>query len=534
MLSVTGWLADFFRLASGLLYWNTRKSWFRLRRGRARCPCQSPSDSGRAFETQCDAVVHWTSPERFRRLCPLLVKTPQGWRCSVNTPDVRPFWGRAFGYYGGALAAVYLAGVITVFIFLRTVGYPVSVFHVAWPPSWHRVGQARGWFFMEKARQSFAANRTSEAILYLSNAYEFDPANYAAGLTLAKTLQAGQPLVSNRLYDRLLHEHPAQHDATAQEWFRALLARGDFETISSLAGNEVLAGGPHASVWMRALVFAARQTHRDTALRALRDSPSPAATVWQPLLDAELFSLAGRNADARLLLDRTDWKRLPPYGIYYQVNRLTELGDVYAALDSLDRNGAGLDVETRVTLELTAYGRQGALRPLHQLANRLLGPKLNLPVITLLAAQLIRYPDPVLLEQVYARFRAEPIAFTTESAGAYFSLLCAAAVNGDWPKFDVLRASITQHAGSSQAVLTAVEAFFRGRTGATRVTSYLPALPLPLEVNYALIERYPGTPVRSVPTLSSPAKVGSSNAPPEALADRLFVCSTPRLTTNPP
>src|SRR6185295_545658 len=159
------------------------------------------SDSGRALETQCDAVMHWDSPARFRRLCPLLVQTPQGWRCSVNTADVRPFWGRAFGYYGGTLVAIYLVCVLSVFIFLRVVGYPVSVFHVAWPPSWHRVGQARGWFFMEKARQSFAANRTSEAILYLSNAYEFDPSNYAAGLTLAKSLQAGQPLISNRVFD---------------------------------------------------------------------------------------------------------------------------------------------------------------------------------------------------------------------------------------------------------------------------------------------------------------------------------------------
>ncbi len=358
---MTGWFSDFFRLAGGLLYWNIRKSWFQLRRDRgARCPCQSPSDSGRALETHCEACLHWSSVERFRRVCPLLVKTPDGWRCSANTADVRPFWGRAFGYYGGTVAALYLTAVLTVFIFLRVVGYPVNVFHVAWPPAWHRVGEARGWFFMEKARRAFAANRPAEAILCLSNAYEFDPSNYAAGLTLAKTLQSGQPVLSNRLYDRLLHDHPTRRDDTAQEWFRALLARGDFETISVLARDEVLAGGRHTSVWMRALVFAARQSRHDEVLRALRDSPLPAATVWRPLLDTELLLFAGRTAEAHDLLANGDWSHLPPYGIYYQVSQLTELGDVFTALDLLGRNGTALDDETRVTLLLAAYARQGA------------------------------------------------------------------------------------------------------------------------------------------------------------------------------
>jgi len=35
-------------------------------------------------------------------------------------------------------------------------------------------------------------------------------------------------------------------------------------------------------------------------------------------------------------------------------------------------------------------------------------------------------------------------------------------------------------------------AFFRGDTVEKRITSFLPILPLPLELNYALIDRYPG------------------------------------------
>ncbi len=498
---MTGWFADFFRLAGGLLYWNVRKSWFQLRRGHARCPCQHPSDSGRAYETQCEASLPWASAARFRRLCPLLVQTPQGWRCSVNTPEVRPFWGRAFGYYGGTLLALYLTGVIAVFVFLRAVGYPVSIRHVAWPPSWHKVGQARGWFFMERSRRAFAANRPAEAILYLTNAYEFDPSNYDAGLTLAKTLQSGQPEVSNRLYERLLHEHPALQANTAQEWFRALLARGDFDSVAALAKEQVLAGGPHASVWMRALVFATRQTHRDAPLRALRDSTAVAATVWRPLIDAELLFLGGRTAEGRALLERGDWTTVPAYGLFYRVSQLTELGDVFAALDLLQRNRTELDDEARVTLELAAYARQSAHRPYQQIVDQLLGPKLSAPVIKILSAQLISIPDADALGQVCDRFRAEKIPFTSESAGAYFSLLCAAGANGDWNRFGQLRAIITDRAASSATLLSAVEAFFRGRSGTSRITSLLPALPLPLEVTYALIARYPG--LSAVPGKSS-------------------------------
>jgi len=489
---VTGWFADFFRLAGGLLYWNTRKSWFRLRRDRVRCPCQSPSDSGRAFETQCEASIHWASAARFRRVCPLLVQTPQGWRCSVNTADVRPFWGQALRYYGGAVAAVYLACVITVFVFLRAVGYPVSVVHVGWPPSWHRVGQARGWFFMEKASRAFAANRPSEAILYLANAYEFDPANYTAGLMLAKALQAGQPVTSNQLYARLLHEHPAQHAETAQEWFRALLARGDFDTVTALARDEVLAAGTHASVWMRALVFATRQTHHDAILGGLGDSTAPGAKAWRPLVEAELLFLDGRTNDGRAVVEHADWSAVPAYGLFYRVSQLLELGDAFAALDLLQRNRSQLDDEARVTLELNAYAREGARRPYQQIVDQLLAPKLSQPVIKILAAQLIAYPDAATLGQVCDRFRAEKLPFTTENAGSYFSLLCAAGANGDWIHFGGLRNAISSSAPSSDALLAAVEEFFRGRSSASRITSLLPALPLPLEVNYALITRYPG------------------------------------------
>ncbi|MBS0663412.1 MAG: hypothetical protein JSR48_09105 [Verrucomicrobia bacterium] len=485
-----GWLADFFRLAWGLLYWNSRKSWFRLRRGRTACPCQSPSDSGRALETQCEAMVTWQKPERFRRVCPLLVHTPQGWRCSADTADVRPFWGRALGYYGGTILGTYLALALAVFIFLRAVGYPVSIFQVAWPGSWHRVGQARGWYFTERARQAFAANRTAEAVLYLSNAYEFDPSNYAAGLTLAKVLQSGQPIASNRIYERLYREHRPQQEATAEDWFRALLARGDFPGICALAKDRLLHDTPTASAWMRALVFASEQSASDQTLRSIREVPALAA--WRPLIDAELLALAGRKAEARAALDRPNWDQIPPYGVYYRISRLIEAGSIFQALDVLGTSAGRLDPETTCTLQLEAFARQDAQRLRRQLFERLLADRLTGPSVKVLTAHLIRHPESSLFDRLCTQFQRAPLPFNTDNAPAYFSLLCAAGCQGDWIRFGEMGRVLTKQSGLSPALLLTVENFFRGRSTTDRVVSILPALPLPVELDYALIERYPG------------------------------------------
>lgn len=210
-----GWLANFFRLLGGLFYWNIRKTWFQQRRGRSPCPCQSPSDSGLAFETGCEACVQWSRPIRFRRVCPLLVETLDGLRRSANTADVRPFWGRTLRYYGGMLGTLYVIAVLAVFVFLRTIGYPVSILDIGLPPLWHRLAHARGWYFFEQSQRAFTAGRSAEGVLYLANAYEFDPANYQIGIRLAKNYQLGQPAHSDEVFERLIREHPEHRNATA-------------------------------------------------------------------------------------------------------------------------------------------------------------------------------------------------------------------------------------------------------------------------------------------------------------------------------
>ena len=488
---VLGWLADLFRLAWGLLYWNTRKAWFRRSHGRARCPCQNPSDSGRAFETGCEACVAWDRPARFRRVCPLLVATPQGLRCAADTADVRPFWSRVFGYYGGTLLGLYLAGAIAVFTFLRIIGYPISIVHVTWPGLWYRVPQARGWFFAQKAQRAFTKGRTAEGLLYLSNAYQFDPGSYQLALALAKNYQAGRPRESDLLFERILREHSAQRDATAQEWFRALLARGDFQKIADLTYSETLADTADAQVWIRALLFATRQLGDDTRLRSLLADPSPAAIAWHQLLEVELLVRAGRFREARAALDRPWPATAPPFTIYYRVSTLTALGDAYAALDTLETSRARLnDDEAYATLKLDALATAGAPRTLRANLDELLAPKLTPARTMILCAHLIRHPDTAVFARLADKAQQEQLPLDSSTAGVWFSLLCTAGAVGDLPRMHAFVVTLKLAANSPFIALSVIEAFFRGETGAEKITTFLPAIPLPIEIDYALIERY--------------------------------------------
>mgnify|MGYP001553199747 CR=1 FL=1 len=499
-----GWLADFFRLVWGLLYWNTRKSWFQLRRGRARCPCQSPSDSGRALETNCEACIQWDQPARFRRVCPLLVQTSYGLRCSANTADVRPFWGRAFGYYGGALLSIYLTAAIGVFVFLRAVGYPVSILHITWPGLWYRVPQTQGWFFFERSNRAFAEGKTKEGLMYLANSYEFDPSNYAVGLTLAKNYQTGNPHSSDQIFLKLAQDHPAERNSTLWEWSRALLARGDFDRIAILARDQTLADPAHAYAWIRALLFATKQTGDDASLRALLANDSAAARPWHQLLETELLIRTGQTAAARTALVQSWPEDAPLFTYYYRASALTALGQTFDALDILGRSSGRLDYEATITLTLDAYAAAGTTRLLRREIDGLLVQRLNLPVIKILCAHLIRWPNPEIFALLHEAVVRDQIAMNTETAGIWFSLMCTAGVVGDQTQLHAIASLLKQASNTPFFALNAVEAFFRGETAIRRITTLLPVLPVPLEIDYALIERYPG-PLRVPPAdLSGP------------------------------
>ncbi len=433
----------------------------------------------------------WAQPARFQRVCPLLVTTPAGLRCSVNAADVRPFWGRAFRYYGAGLAAVYLVATLATFITFRVVGYPVSYVAVAWPPAWSRIEIARAQYFLKKGAAALGTNNIKEALIALSYAYELAPHDYDIGYTLASLWQINQPLISDRIYAGLLAEHPEVNDQTADAWHRALLARGDYAQIKQLASGQFRrAESIHAGYWMQSLLFATRQTSDDLPLRQLLASPPPLAAQWRRVVETELLARSGRTAPAVEALSRFWPEATHPYVPYFQAISLIELKQPALAIDLMAKYGDHIHDDERCALRLAAFAQLDWRSLLDSDVALLLTPPPTGPVIELLGTHLARYPNRAVLDQVFARLQASPLAPIKANHNAFAALFCAAGIAGDFEKMHAMSLALRQADGTSALTLSSFEDFFQGKPPARYVESFLPALPLPLELTYIMLSRY--------------------------------------------
>lgn len=479
---------DFLRFWWDLLALNMRKTVFRLRGAKGHAPCHAASDSGKAHETHCDACMQWDKPARFARVCPLLTQTPDGWRCAANAADVRPFWGRALGYFGGAGAGLYLLATLGAFGLMREVGYDVRYADVVWPPAWRQFEATRSKLYFEKGKAALAQNDIGEASRSLALAFEFDPTNYEAGMLLAQLWQSGQMALADWVYRQLLVSHPAQADATARAWGRALLWRGDFGQLAQLANGRLKAEPATATVWVHALIFSARQRRDGQSLSAARDLPELSAEA-RALLRLESASIAGdvagtvRSLLAPLSEDATAYAR------YYQLSFLINAGEPRRALELLTAYGAKLPPDERVGFSLGALAKMGENVEMRRQAAGLLATNRLPQIYEILAAHLIRHPDTELLRATVERLVTEKWADGPEGAAAHAALLCAAGVDREFALVDQLRTRMRRATRSSLKALDRAEAFFAERNRMTSPGNFLAALPmLPLETVYALFE----------------------------------------------
>lgn len=478
---------DFFRFWWELIALNWRKTRFRFRGGKS--PCQAPSDSGRAWETRCEASMLWDEKGRFRRVCPKLVSTPDGWRCSVNAEDVRPFWGRAFAYYGGTAAGLYLLAALAIFAGLRVVGYQVSYPGVVWPPAWSHFQVIRSDYFFAQGKQALAGNRIREANIAFGLAYELNPANYDAGFALAQLWQSGLASQSDRVYQKLLLLNPTEAEATAQRWSQALLWRGDFTQLSKLAIERLQQDPSPSPAWTHALIISARHLRDPAGLtQALALSNLPPET--RSILRLESAALSGDSAATARVLAAPLTDSASAYARYYQISFLIRAGNGDRALALLATYGAKLSPDERVALTLDALAQQGKTAELRQEASSLLAANQQPQIYAILATHLIRYPDKELLRLTAAQFATRP--WVAEPAGlpANAALLCAAGLENERALVAALRTRMRQTTGAPMRELDRAEEFLSQRSGIRQWGNFLPALPmLPLDAVYALFER---------------------------------------------
>jgi hypothetical protein len=213
---------------------------------------------------------------------------------------------------------------------------------------------------------------------------------------------------------------------------------------------------------------------------------------WKQLLETELLLRAGRKADALAALRRPWPEDAHAFCLFYRINALSALGDTFAAIDLLGSPAARvkLDAEARDSLVLDAYATGGAKRPLRGELDRLLASRLSLTTIKTLCAHLIRHPNQETFARLLDKTQIDLVPFDTDSAGIWFSLLCTAGAVGDYARLHSLVVTLKLASNSPFVALSTVEAFFRGETGAEKITTFLPVLPLPIEICYALIEHY--------------------------------------------
>lgn len=488
---MTGWIADFFLLWWAMIYWNARKTWFRLTGAhRDACPCQHYSDSGHALDSRCVAVAHWRDPARFRRVCPLLTHTKDGWRCGVDAERVRPFWGRAALFAGLALLLVYAGGTLAAFAVLRATGHEVGYLSLVWPPHWGKVRGSQEKLFATRAQEALAKGDYQAAMLALQKVCAINPRNYGAAMTLASLSQAsGQPSVAEHIYKRLMREVPEQRIATAQIWLRSLLARAEFEQTKQLAATMLSEDSAKRAAWLHALLFACRQTRDRLALEPLA-APSAGLPDWcAEIIRTELLLLQGETGRAALHLSRIHRRAASPYLPYYQADRLIALGRYLQAAELIAAYGPGLPAEEASFLRLRFFTAQQWTALVEGEYELLLARPMTAALAAQFCAWMMSNPDRAAFARYADKFLREGPALSHETLPLYHAGYLSALLCADQARAARFQDSVVAFTASDARALISLGELLAKGGGRQQFIQLLPLVALPLEVTYALIER---------------------------------------------
>lgn len=412
--------------------------------------------------------------------------------CSVDTAEVRPFWGRVF--LSALLASVIIYGslVLTVFGVLRQVGYPVTISMIGWPPAWSDINQAKSQYFLNNAQIAYNSGELKETVISLSNAYDSDPYNYEAGFFLARLWQAGRPEVSNHLYQELIANHPEHRTQTAQAWLRSLLPRADYIWIERLAISALRFEDEQAAAWLHALLFADVRTPDGSTIERLLETPDTLSSGVETVLRWEEMV---RNLPADLAqktLVRRPPDDSPSFVIYYQIRRLLSLGFPVKALEILTANENRLNDRDRITLELRSFAEANFQRSYFGLFDKITRLDPSLAQFDIIAAHLVMHPNEELYRRTKNRLIPNRIAKLEDRLPALLALFCVAGIHGDVEYQTELSVQMRELTDSNFVVLdAAIAAMAQPERTNVGMKNLIPALqPMSIDMTYALLERF--------------------------------------------
>ncbi len=483
--------ADWLRTPWAALYWNFQKTQF-VRAGRPRgcCPCHHASDSGRAGETECLPTRDWRDARRFARICPLLTRTADGWRCSVSDKEVRPFWGRVLLTALVLGLGLYLTGVTAVLYLARHTGRPgLHWVDVAWPGHWDRFAVAQARYFRERSIEAMRNGNYREALVSLSSARQLDPWNYLANLQLARLWgYTGDYGYSQDAFEELLRSFPQDAAETATSYHDMLLAAGWFRPLAKLSLDRSLVESNHSNAWIRTLLFAIEHGRLASEFSQINASELARTAPWvQHAVQSLALEQSGEHDAAR-----DHWLNLPgaiaSSALFrLQIESLLRLEQATAARDLLEREGWRWP---GFATEALRYRVEHALAPdsveTRAAFRALLRANFSPEDFDRLCALLIETNDRASLRRIRGYSRLPDIAATPTSLTALWSVAIVLkdpetaayiAATPDAPATDLLR-KLHQN-GADQRPLD--------QPGGARFL--LNTLPLPRETIFALVAR---------------------------------------------
>lgn len=340
-----GAVRDGLRGLWALIYWNLRKTWHVVRGRKGATPCQHWHDVEDGVPPRCEAVWHWDSPGRFHHVCPALVRTADGWRCSAAPAQVRPFWGRMVAVYAVLMAGLYLGATGGLWLLWRTVGYrEVSFVDVAWPGRWSQVKPAQAEHFRNQGKVALLSGDFPAALLAFSTAEQFDPGGYEDRLLLARLwAQAGNQTFANQVFRGLLEDFPDRTAEAAEAWHDQLLALGNLGELANLCVQRLVEAGEGAreGVWEFSLEFAL--DHGRLAEAVTQGRPNDLAKLparVRGLIEVLVHWQHGDREAAVRLLTAMRFRRDEPLSVRRQVEWLARLGRAGEAGVVLNRHAA--------------------------------------------------------------------------------------------------------------------------------------------------------------------------------------------------
>ena len=483
-----GWCADLIRTGKDALWLNLQKTLYRYSKGRSKHPCSS----GWSKQARCTAVSTWADPYRFRRrICPLLKQGSDGhWQCSVAPLEIRPFWGLAARHAAVGTATFYLVATLTVFAFLRTVGFPVRYLQVAWPLSWQQVEHVRSETFFAKAKEHLSNRDGRAGFMYLEQGYELDPSNYEAGMLIAQLMALADNEAYNERFRELIAKHPDRRNEIALAWFHSVMTHGNFTAMEIIAQAQLPADPSQLAYWVNVFLLANRHTHHDKALLQVASDtrlPRAARDLFQDEWD---LRMGDQNEAIDALVAKSEQlEDLPAYAIIYRINRLLAFGKPSAALALLNRSSGKILPLDRDLLRLDVFDALGWQFVLEGDVEHFLRSEPRSRLIGLMCSHLIRHPNRELVMLIAKSIKGNPLPKGDDTSSVYAALGCAAGACSDWKLMEEMSELFRSSPESAGRSLSHVELYMMGKLRGVSVSRCLVELPsLPPAVDYAMFD----------------------------------------------